>query len=124
MQEEVKNYLSLERFSLRHKYFAFLDTGEYLADGLFIKHQVAVKFMQEYVRGDSPYLMIFCRIKKQDEGAFLEALRELPNKMLLCGYPDYPAQCRDFMEKIENRRTKGRMCSHGAGDSAAEAEQA
>ena len=54
MQEEVKNYLSLERFSLRHKYFAFLDTGEYLADRLFIEHQVAVKFMQEYVRGDSP----------------------------------------------------------------------
>ena len=124
MQEEVKNYLSLERFFLRHKYFAFLDAGEYLADSLFIKYQVTVKFMQEYARDDSPYLMIFCRIKKQDEGAFLEALRELPNKMLLCGYPDYPAQCHDFMEKIETHRTKERMCSHGADDSAAKAEQA
>ena len=43
MQAEVKNYLNLERFSLRHKYFAFLDAGEYLADGLFIKYQVTVK---------------------------------------------------------------------------------
>ena len=124
MQEEVKNYLSLERFSLRHKCFAFLDTGEYLADGLFIKHQVAMKFMQEYGRGDSPYLMIFCRIKKRDESAFLEALRELPNKMLLCGYPDYPAQCHDFMDKIETHRTKERTCSHGEDDAAAKAEQA
>ena len=85
MQAEVKNYLNLERFSLRHKYFAFLDAGEYLADGLFIKYQVTVKFMQEYARDDSPYLIIFCRIKKRDEDAFLDALRELPNKMLLCG---------------------------------------
>ncbi len=124
MQAEVKNYLSLERFSLRHKFFAFLDAGEYLADGLFIKHQVTVKFMQEYARDDSPYLMIFCRIKKRDEGAFLDALREPPNKMLLCGYPDYPAQCHDLMEKIETHRTKERMCSHGEDDSSAKAEQA
>ncbi len=105
MQEELKNCLRLERFSLWHKYFAFLDTGEYLADGLFIKYQVPVKFMQEYGRDDSTYLMIFCRIKKQDEGAFLKALRELPNKMLLCGYPDYSAQCWDFIEKIINQKS-------------------
>lgn len=124
MQTEIKNYLSLERFSQRHKYFAFLDAREYLADGLFIKHQVTVKFMQEYARDDSPYLIIFCRIKKRDEGAFLEALRELPNKMLPCGYPDYPAQCHDFMEKIETHRTKERMRSHGEDNSSAKAEQA
>lgn len=124
MQAEKKNHLSLERFSLRYKYFTFLDAGEYLADGLFIKHQVTVKFMQEYARDDSPYLMIFCRIKKRDEGAFLAALGELSNKMLLCGYPDYPAQCHDFMEKLETHRTKKRMCSHGEDDAAAKAEQA
>ena len=124
MQAEIKNYISLEHFSLRYKYFAFLDAGEYLADGLFIKHQVTVNFMQEYARDDSPYFMIFCRIKKRDESAFLEALRELPNKMLLCGYPDYPAQCHDFMDKIETHRTKERTCSHGEDDAAAKAEQA
>lgn len=102
MQEKLKNNLSLERFSIRHKYFVFLDAGDYLADSLFIKHKVTVKFIQEYGREDSPYRMIFCRIRKQDERAFLEALRELPNKMLLCGYPDYPARCRDFIEKIEH----------------------
>ena len=78
----------------------------------------------KYARDDSPYLMIFCRIKKRDESAFLEALRELPNKMLLCGYPDYPAQCHDFMDKIETHRTKERTCSHGEDDAAAKVEQA
>ena len=48
MPENVKNYLTLERFSLRNFYYAFLDTSDYLADGLFIKHQVTVKFLQEY----------------------------------------------------------------------------
>jgi hypothetical protein len=32
MQEEVKNYLSLVRFPLRHKYFVFLDAGDYLQE--------------------------------------------------------------------------------------------
>jgi len=124
MQEELKNYLSLERFSLRHKYYVFLDAGGYLADGLFIKHQVTVKFMQEYGRDDSPYRTIFCRINKKDENAFHEALRELPNKMLLCGYPDYPARCRDFIEQVVNQKSKERMCSHDSDDAAAKAEQA
>lgn len=106
MQEELKNCLRLERFSLWHKYFAFLDTGEYLADGLFIKYQVPVKFMQEYGREALPYRMIFCRIRKQDESAFLEALRELPNKMLLCGYPEYTDKCKQFIEKVEHQRPK------------------
>ena len=123
MQEKLKNYLSLERFSLRHKYYAFLDVGDHLADSLFIKHQVTVKFMQEYGRDDSPYRMIFCRINKKDENAFHEALRELPNKMLLCGYPNYPAQCRDFIEKVVRKESKERACSNGENDSAAKAEQ-
>ena len=76
-----------------------------------------------YAIGRHTY-MIFCRIKKRDESAFLEALRELPNKMLLCGYPDYPAQCHDFMDKIETHRTKERTCSHGEDDAAAKVEQA
>jgi hypothetical protein len=111
MQEELKNCLRLERFSLWHKYFAFLDVGDYLADSLFIKHQVTVKFMQEYGREALPCRMIFCRIRKQDESAFLEALRELPDKMLLCGYPDYPARCRDFMEKVETQKQR-KGCVH------------
>ena len=59
MQAEIKNYISLEHFSLRYKYFAFLDAGEYLADGLFIKHQVTVRFGMEYAHPDAPYRRLF-----------------------------------------------------------------
>ena len=83
MLEDVKNYLSLERFSLRHRFYAYLDSEDYQADSLFIKHQVRVKFLQEYAKEESAYRMILCRIRKRDEAAFLEALRELPNKMVM-----------------------------------------
>ena len=97
MPEEVKNYLSLERFSFRYRFYAFLDSPDYKADGLFIKHRVRVKFLQEYAKEGIEYHMIFCRIRKADEDAFLDALRELPDKMLLCGCPDYPEKCREYM---------------------------
>jgi hypothetical protein len=112
MPAKGKNYLTLERFSLRYLFYAFLDTGDYLADGLFIQHQVTVKFLQEYGHDDSPYLVIFCRIRKRDEAAFLDALEELPNKMLICGHPDYPSQCQTFMDKINASQTEERVNVH------------
>ena len=42
--EKVTYYQTLNRFSLFNAYFAFLDTEDYLADGLFIKHQLRVYF--------------------------------------------------------------------------------
>ena len=96
MPAKGKNYLTLERFSLRYLFYAFLDTGDYLADGLFIQHQVTVKFLQEYGHDDSPYLVIFCRIRKRDEAAFLDALEELP--CVFSGirprFASDPARCR------------------------------
>lgn len=47
-------YQHIDRLSLFCSYFVFLDTDAYLADQLFIKHQVRVHFHEEYVRGDSP----------------------------------------------------------------------
>lgn len=97
--EELKNYLHLEKFSFHYYFYAYLDTGDYQADGLFAKHQVHVKFLQEYQKDESVYHIVFCRIRKQEKDAFLEALRELPDKMLLCGFQDYAVQCKQFMEK-------------------------
>lgn len=41
-------YQRIDRFSLRFAHYAFLDTDAYLADQLFIKHQVWVCFREEY----------------------------------------------------------------------------
>ena len=83
--EQTNYYQLLHKFSLFNTYFAFLDTEDYLADGLFIKHQVRVYFGDEFVNPDIPYRIIFCHVRKWDKERFCAAMRELPNKMLLCG---------------------------------------
>lgn len=84
-----RNFWRLNKPSLRYAYYAFLDTEDYLADQLFISHKVEVKFLQEYGKVDSPYMVIMCRCRKQDVESFEAALAELPNKMLLLGFKDY-----------------------------------
>lgn len=76
-------YQDIERFSLLNAYYAYMDTDAYLADQLFIKHQVRVHFREEYVRDGSPYRVIFCHVRKRDQERFLAALNELPGKMML-----------------------------------------
>ena len=60
-------YQDIERFSLLNAYYAYMDTDAYLADQLFIKHQVRVHFREEYARDDSPYRVIFCHVRKRDQ---------------------------------------------------------
>ena len=101
-------YLHLERFSLLYRYYAIVDTPDYYADQLFIRHQVTVRFGNEYAHPDTQYRIIFCKVRKQDEQRFLDALQELPNKMLLCGHPDYPTFCTQFFQKMEQSKAKRR----------------
>jgi len=75
----------------------FLDMEEYLADRIFIKHKVNVKFGKEYAQKGSKYLCIFCRIRKRDDKKFKDALEELKNSMLLYGYRDYEEFCIRMM---------------------------
>lgn len=100
--EKVAWYQMLNRFSLFNTHFAFLDTENYLADGLFIKHQVRVYFGDEFVKPDFPYRIIFCHVRRWDKKRFHVAMRELPNKMLLCGNADYLDACTHVRERILN----------------------
>ena len=97
-------YQHIDRPSLFYNYFAFLDTDAYLADQLFIKHQVRVHFREEYVRGDSPYRVIFCHVRKRDRARFQAALEELPKKMMLLGYIDYLDVCRALWGECQHQR--------------------
>lgn len=94
---EFCNYIRLEKKSITYAYFLFIDVTEYLADRIFIKHKVKVGFGKEYAKEGSKYLCISCKIKKRDEGKFLEALEELKNIMLLCGYVDYLDFCASII---------------------------
>ncbi len=97
--DHIACYQVLNKFSLLNTHFIFLDTGDYLADGLFIKHQVRVYFGDEFEKPGLPYRIIFCHVRKRDKERFRAAMSELPGKMLLCGNADYLDVCNELMGK-------------------------
>ncbi len=96
----MKNYLELEQYSLLYDHFAFVDVPGYYADQLFIRHQVTVHFGKEFQHPDQLYVVIFCKVRKQDRNRFLSALSDLNRKMILCGYPGYEEFCASFITKM------------------------
>ena len=99
-----KQYLKVRRFSPRSlfcDYYMFFDVRQYLADQLFIQHGVRVWFDREYAREGSPYLAVFCHVRKKDHAEFLTALEELKKKMLLCGYTDYVEMAEKSLTAME-----------------------
>ena len=99
-------YQYIDRLSLFYNYFAFLDTDAYLADQLFIKHQVRVHF---------------CHVRKRDRARFQAALEELPKKMMLLGYIDYLDVCRALWGECQQQR-KEEANSREAVDSIGQAQ--
>lgn len=98
---------TIEKFSLINEHFAIIDTADYLADQLFIKHGVKVGFGAEFVCPDVPYRVIMCKCRKRDVDRFLAAIRELPNKMILFGHQDYLAFCEDLKRRVTAARDNG-----------------
>ncbi|HAG56518.1 MAG TPA: hypothetical protein DCL14_00620 [Ruminococcaceae bacterium] len=115
----------LRRFSLIYEYFAFFDTSDYLSDSLFAKREIAIDFGPEYVNANIPYRVVFCRCRKRDIPRFLQAMEELPKKMVICGYSDYPKFCEKMKEsckschEIHSERRRG----YGADDPAGKTKQ-
>ncbi len=98
--ENGMNYLTLEKFSLRYDYYCFFDTEEYLADNLFMRNKVRMRFLREYKSNEKQYLAIFCKVRKKDREKFLASMEELKNKMLLFGYTDYQCFCEELIKNM------------------------
>lgn len=85
------NYIRLKKFSIRYRYFLYLDHESRLADSLFIQRKVEVNFLADYAKKNHAWIYVRCRIRKSDEDSFKNALSELHAKCLLCGVKGYPA---------------------------------
>ena len=68
MQEEL--YLKIRKPSARYTYYLFFDTTPYLADQIFIRHEIRVRFGKEFVKEGSPYRGILCCVRKKDAPVF------------------------------------------------------
>lgn len=100
MQHENTHFIQFESHSLLFRHYAFVDTKDYLADQLFIQEKVRVYFGKEAHRDDTEYCIIFCKVRKRDEAAFLTALQKLPSRMLLLGHTNYLDFCRSFQKLL------------------------
>lgn len=95
-----RNYLHIRSFSLLYSTYAYIDLPEYLADGIFAAKGVRMKFKEEMKHPDSPYIFIFCKVRKADEQRFLDALEMLHDKMLICGHRDYCTFCENIIGRL------------------------
>lgn len=107
--------MKLRKFSLFFYYYIFLDTDRYMAEQLFIKHGINVKFGSEFVREDTPYRFICCKIKKRAEQQFLDALKEMDTKAVLLGYHEYDKYCNALSEIKELIMKKEKIANETTG---------
>mgnify|MGYP006914575442 FL=1 len=96
----MSNYICLTSSKLsRYKQYMYVDCN-YLADDLFIKNKITVKFEGDFTKDDSDYIFVYCKVKKKDHDKFIKTLGELKNKMLIMGYSDYESFCEEQINKI------------------------
>ena len=103
---DCKNYILLEKPSFRYQYVCYIDTKGYLADAIFIKHKIRVWFLKDACKPDADYIFVICKVKKGDINAFLEAMQELENKMILLGRSDYQTFCQWVQNDLLEQKKK------------------
>ena len=97
-----ENYWKPDRLPLFSVPYAYVDAAPLLAISLFQKKQIRPRFKHVLGKEDSPYKIVFCKVRKRDVAKFEEAMEELKNKMLLLGYRDYGQACSDVGLLIQN----------------------
>lgn len=95
-----KNYVLIQKHLFRTEYF-FADTGEYLADQLFVNEKIKVSFRKEYVKKGEKYILISCKVWNKENSKFLKAMEKLRNKMALVENTDYEKFCKDTFSLFE-----------------------
>lgn len=76
-----------------------VDSG-YLADSLFYRRKIPVRFKDEMTHEGDKYRVIFCTVRRKYQKEFEEALEELKTKMSLFGNNDYEEYCDFVMNQI------------------------
>lgn len=97
------NYIELDCKVPWRTGFVYVDTPAYLADRIFINHEIRVKFDKDFGKDSCPYIYVFCRVWKRDRTVFLKAMADLERKALLAGRADYSDFCQnDFLRIFDN----------------------
>ncbi len=96
-----RNYICFTRHPVFCFQYVFVDAADYLARSLFCRNEVQIRVQKIYGREKDDFRLVFCKVRRRDNDRFLTALRELPDKMLLCGRLGYEAVCREIVGGME-----------------------
>lgn len=97
----MRTYIKCKNKSLFYYYYFYIDILQeeiYLADRIFVKNNLNVKFIKDYKAPSLDLYGHIVKVKKKDEKVLLKCLEELNNKMILLGYNDYE-KIYDFLLK-------------------------
>lgn len=104
-------YIKLRKRSFRYRYYVYFDIPTYMADQLFVAHRIEVRYDCEYSKDGDAYCAVFCHVRKRDAAEFEEMLNILPERMVACGYGDYPEKVGKIIDMLTSgmkRREKKR----------------
>jgi hypothetical protein len=99
----MKNYIDLgPAFPGTWEHYVYLDTDEFLAKSLFLRHLIHVRVAGVMEREDEEYKLVDLKVRKRDEKLFLRAMEELKGKMLLFGHSDYDSHGGELMDRTRD----------------------
>ena len=94
----MKNYIDLGRsFPGAWERYVYLDTDEFLAKSLFVRHMIRVKVEGVMERENEEYRLVAVKVLRKDRALFRQAMEELKGKMLLFGHRDYETHGGELM---------------------------
>ena len=99
---EQKNWFNLTVSPSLYCRYAYIDLEDHLADSLFQRQNISVRFEREFENPINGYRLIICKVLPWHRVGFLKALSQLPNKMNLLGFNDYQDFCRDYLDYSES----------------------
>lgn len=95
------NYIELKKkWYSRYNEFVYIDVDDHLADDIFVKNKIPVKFKGDYKHDDKKYIIVYCKVKSKYLDEFTNSLGKLKNKMIHNGFTDYEVFCKNLSEKI------------------------
>lgn len=90
-----KNYFHMKNYYPLSEKLIYLDCENYIADDYFIKYNVKIKFLKEYIIPDTKYRWIICKVSKKHLIDFTRAMKEAGEKIFSEGNFDYYTKLKE-----------------------------
>lgn len=87
------NYRKIRSKSFFNSCYLYLDTENHMAVRLFKEMRIHIRPTKVYGNDNNGLRLVMCKVRKNDETKFLEAMEQLKNKALLIGTKDYLENC-------------------------------